>query len=382
MNPEELAQQIERRSFAYYLNAMLAKVPDNIDKRQGSIIYDALAPAAMLMAQQSLAMSDLVREIYIKTAQGEFLDYRAQERGTQRQEATAVQVKAKFLDGKGHYLANVDVGDRFASIGDDPIFYKVIQINEDYTGILVAEENGSRANGYLGQILPVTPNDQLSWAEIIEITVPARDAETDDHLRERLLKSDTWIAYGGNVADYLNMLSKISSVGAGQVYPSWQGGGTVKLVILNNDYRAASQELLTQVKNEIDPPDLEGLGYGLAPIDHTVTVVAPVELKINVTAKVQIDVQATIETVQPQIMQQVESYFLARRHDWANVDKAKGRGYALAIYRSQILTEIMKVPGVVNASLPLLNDKEDDIYLHFNNDISELPVLGEVKLDG
>jgi hypothetical protein len=42
----------------------------------------------------------------------------------------------------------------------------------------------------------------------------------------------------------------------------------------------------------------------------------------------------------------------------------------------------MKVDGVVNASIPILNDKDDDIKLTFDNDLSELPVVGEVSLNG
>jgi len=382
MTPEELSSQIEKRDFDYYLAKMLSEVPDDIDKRQGSIIYDALAPAAELMALQSLNLSNIVKETYIKTADNEFLDYRAVEHGTSRQLATAAQVKAKFLDSKGNSIDNVEVGDRFASLGDNPIFYKVKTINDDLTGILEAEETGTRSNGYLGQILPVTPNDILSWAEIIEVSIPAKDNESDDHLRNRLLSNDSWIAYGGNIADYLDMLSKIPAVGSAQVYPVWQGGGTVKLVILNNDLMSASSELLTKVKNEIDPPDSEALGYGLAPIDHKVTVTTSETVSVDISTKVEVDVQRDIETLKPKIMAAVEDYFHLKRVTWGELNKSTGRGYALTIYRSQILSAIMKVDGVVNASIPSLNGIDDDISLTFNNDLSQLPIVGEVNLNG
>lgn len=382
MTPEDLTSKIEKRDFEYYLSQMMTKVPDDIDKRQGSIIYDALAPAAMVMAQQSLSLSNVVKESYIKTADNEFLDYRAIEHGTSRQLATATQVKAKFLDSKGNAIDNVDVGDRFASLGDTPVFYKVIKINGDLTGTLEAEEVGTRPNGYLGQILPVTPNDVLSWAEIIEISIPAKDNETDEHLRNRLLSTDSWIAYGGNIADYLDMISKISTVGSAQVYPVWQGGGTVKLVILDNDLMPATDTLLKQVKEDIDPIDSESLGYGLAPIDHKVTVVAPEPITIDISTKVEVDTQVDIESSKPKILSAIEDYFKLRRIAWGQINKATGRGYALTIYRSQILSAIMKVDGVVNASIPTLNGVDDDIALVFNNELSQLPIVGEVNLNG
>lgn len=382
MNPEEYAAEYTSRNYDYWLDKMLDNVPDDIDQRDGSIVFDALAPAAMAMAQQSLTMANIIRQSYIKTAQGEFLDYRAAEHGTARYVATQTEVKAKFLDSDGNAINNVQIGDQFASIGETPIFYTVQKINEDLTGELTADDPGTTANSYIGQILPVTSNDSLSWAEITEIVAPARDEETDDHLRDRLLKADDWVAYGGNVADYLSMLSKISEVGTGQIYPVWAGPGTVKLVILNNDLMPASADLVKKVKNIIDPEDREALGYGLAPIDHQVTVVAPSILTVDVASTVTIDSKQNADTVKAKIKEAVENYFELLRQSWNTVDPKTGRGYSQTVYRSKILSQMMSVEGVINASVPVLNGIDGDIALTFNNQTSELPILGEVVLDG
>ena len=382
MNPEEYAAEYTSRNYDYWLDKMLVNVPDDIDQREGSIVFDALAPTAMAMAQESLTMANIIRQSYIKTAQGEFLDYRAVEHGTARYAATQTEAKAKFLDSDGNPINNVQVGDQFASIGETPIFYTVQKINDDLTGELTADDPGTTANSYIGQILPVTSNDSLSWAEITEIVAPARDEETDDHLRDRLLKADDWVAYGGNVADYLSMLSKINEVGAGQVYPVWNGPGTVKLVILNNDLMPASVDLVKKVKNIIDPEDREALGYGLAPIDHQVTVVAPSILTVNVASSVTIDSKQNADTVKAKIKEAVENYFELLRQSWNTVDPKTGRGYSQTVYRSKILSQIMSVDGVINASVPVLNDTDGDVALTFNNQTSQLPILGEVVLDG
>ena len=382
MNPEEYAAEYTSRNYDYWLDKMLDNVPDDIDQREGSIVFDALAPAAMAMAQQSLQMANIIRQSYIKTAQGEFLDYRAVEHGTARYVATQTEVKAKFLDSDGNAINNVQIGDQFASIGETPIFYTVQKVNDDLTGELTADDPGTTANSYIGQILPVTSNDSLSWAEITEIVAPARDEETDDHLRDRLLKADDWVAYGGNVADYLSMLSKISEVGAGQVYPVWNGAGTVKLVILNNDLMPASPDLVKKVKNIIDPEDREALGYGLAPIDHQVTVVAPSILTVDVASTVTIDSKQNADTVKAKIKDAIENYFELLRQSWNTVDQKTGRGYSQTVYRSKILSQMMSVEGVINASVPVLNGIDGDIALTFNNQTSELPILGEVVLDG
>ncbi|RMC39555.1 hypothetical protein F5ESL0236_04680 [Lactobacillus sp. ESL0236] len=382
MNPDELAASYMAEDFDYWLNLMLDSVPDDIDQREGSIVYDALAPAAMVMAQQSLDRANIIKQTYIKTAQGQFLDYRAAEHGTARYAATQTEVKAKFLDSDGNPINNVQIGDKFASIGETPIFYTVQKVNDDFTAEMTADEPGTRANSYIGQVMPVTSNDSLNWAEITEIVAPARDEETDDHLRDRLLRSDDWIAYGGNVTDYLAMLSKIKEVGAGQVYPVWNGAGTVKLVIVDNNLMPASADLVKKVKNIIDPADSEGNGYGIAPIDHQVTVVAPTPFTVNISATINIDGNHGVDIVKANIKTAIEAYFKLLRQTWNRADPTIGRGYAQTIYRSKVLSQIMMTEGVVNASVPKLNNADNDIVLTFNNQTSQLPVLGEVVLDG
>lgn len=381
MSPNELITEFQNKDYDYFLRKMLDAVPDNIDKREGSIIYDALAPAALVMGQQSLDMANVIKETYIKTASGEFLDYRAIEHGISRYPATQTEAKAKVLNDKKEPLDNVQVGDKFASIGDSPIFYAVTKVNDDLTVELTAEVKGSSANSYIGQILPVTPNDLLSWAEITEITAPARDVESDDHLRARLLSSQSWIAYGGNVADYLDMTSKIDEVGAAQIYPTWNGGGTVKVVILNNNLMPASASLVQKVKNTLDPEDKQAEGYGLAPIDHAVTVTAPEELIVNVDISVKLDDTKVTRYVKDSITKAVEGYFQSLRKDWADINQKLGRGYQETIYRSKILSQVMLTEGVVNAKLPSLNGRDADIDLVFNNSKSQLPVVGTVTIN-
>lgn len=380
MDPNQLILQFQSQDFDYWLDMMMDNVPDKLDKREGSIIYDALAPAATAMAAESLQEAQSLKQTYISTADTEGLDMHATDKGTVRQPATTAQVTAKFLDSDNAPINNVEISDRFASIGDDPIFYTVIKVNGDGTGLLKAEVDGTRPNGYIGQILPVTPNDSLSWAEITEISVPARDAEDDEHLRERLLSPSAYIAYGGNVADYVDMMSKIDTIGSGQVYPSWQGGGTVKLVILDNDLEPASSALLSQVQEAIDPTP-QGSGYGLAPIDHIVTVVAPVELKVDIASTLEITQNVTLDKVTEQIKTAMTDFFHKLREEWDTINQKSGRGYSMTIYRSQLLAEIMKIDGVTNATLPTLNGRANDIVLRFDNQESQLPTVGEVTLD-
>ena len=81
------------------------------------------------------------------------------------------------------------------------------------------------------------------------------------------------------------------------------------------------------------------------------------------------------------IKKQLENYFKDLRKEWGIVNSTLGRGYSETIYRSKILANIMRTEGVYNAQLPKLNGKDEDIQLVFNNQTSQLPILGEVGLD-
>ena len=231
----------------------------------------------------------------------------------------------------------------------------------------------------LGQLLPVTPFDNLGKAEIVEVAVPARDIEDDESLRKRLLSGNEIINYGGNVTDYISFTKELEDVAAVQVYPTWKGGGTVRLVILDNTYNAASQSLVETIQTKIDPQDSPGDGYGIAPIGHTVTVAAPTVRKINISAKIETDSGVTVLDVKEAVTDVINKHFESLRKSW---DTLVGeRGYKLTVYRSQLISTIIGVDGVVNVASLLFDTKEEDVVLTFSNDLQELPVVGAVTLD-
>lgn len=380
MTPNELLADIEKMGFDYFMQEALQRVPTGIDTREGSIIYDALAPASYNFAEIALQLHTILLETYTQTATGEFLDYRAAEKGIKRNPATFTEVKGKFTTPDGSNF-DVELGTRFASVGVEPIYYKVNKRISEGVFTLNAEQSGNNANRYVGQILPVDNMNGLGYAEITSVEIPARDEETDDELRERLLSANDFIQYGGNVADYIDIMKNLDDVGAGQVYPTWDGGGTVRLVILNNEFLIPTQALIDEVQDAIDPRDNRGNGYGIAPIGHLVTVAAPTPKTVNFDVGLDTNSNLTYVDVKPGVELAIKSYFnLLRREQWAELKGA--RHYSLTIYRSQLIAEILKVDGVVNVSTLNMNGSTNDINLVFDNKLQELPIVGEVVVHG
>jgi len=71
----------EQMTFERVLQRMLSAVPANVDKREGSILYDALCGAALEMANLYLELDVILNETFADTASREFLIRRAAERG-------------------------------------------------------------------------------------------------------------------------------------------------------------------------------------------------------------------------------------------------------------------------------------------------------------
>ena len=116
-------------------------------------------------------------------------------------------------------------------------------------------------------------------------------------------------SFGGNIKDYINFTSGLEGVGAVQIYPVWQGGGTVKVVLLDSEYNVPSPTLIEKVQTVIDPQGTQN-GYGLSPIGHSVTVAGPTNKNINISMHVDIEVGNRLDLIKPLIKKSFGRTFL------------------------------------------------------------------------
>ena len=64
-------------NFELIMNRMLANVPDDLDKREGSVIWDALAPAALELETAYLFLDYVLNQSFADTSDRDFLILRA-----------------------------------------------------------------------------------------------------------------------------------------------------------------------------------------------------------------------------------------------------------------------------------------------------------------
>ncbi|MGN9164975.1 baseplate J/gp47 family protein [Tissierellaceae bacterium HCP3S3_D8] len=353
------------KTFENILQRMMDRVPNKYDKRQGGIIYNALAPAAAELTQMYIDLGLIEDRTYADTSTGDDLTRRASERGINRYSATKAIRKGIFKTNNNLPL-NIPIGSRYT--GDD-LNYKVIEKIKDGEFRLECEEDGAKGNVYVGTLIPIEYINGLVSAELADILIPGEDEEDDESLRKRYFESLESQAFGGNIADYKKKTNEINGVGGVKVYPVWDGGGTVKLVIINSDFNKPSQELIDYVQNEIDPIEYQGEGVGIAPVDHVVTVEGVKERIVNVETKIAFQEGYTWKDVEDSFKGAINGYFDELKKSWQDESN-------LVIRISYIETRVLGLPGILDIQNTKLNGVNENLVL---SDV-EIPSLGEVVI--
>nr|DAZ69206.1 MAG TPA: Baseplate J like protein [Caudoviricetes sp.] len=365
-------------TFDGLMQQCLARIPDDFDKRQGSVIYDAIAPCIVEIAKNYQQLQLFYMNTYLMTASGNSLDYRCYDYGIDRLQPTYAQRLAKCLD-KDAQPTDIEIGTRYSTISDiSPIYYKCTEKLDTGSFVLECETEGTVGNEYVGELLPIEYNKNLGSIVISTIYKPARDLETDDELRERTLE---WLRnkpFGGNVQDYVNWCTEYDGIGQVQVYPTWNGGGTVKLSIIDPSNNTCSPEFIEQVKEYFDPEPY-ATGLGQAPIGHNVTVVTATEKEINISADVMLDETYEQGQIKEPCKQAIQGYIDELRSEWGERDRLNKYSLTVAIFK--IIVALNTVSGIINVTNVTINGESTDLELTEDKLKQELPKLGEVTIN-
>lgn len=335
------------------LDRVQSEYPE-VDTREGSLIYTAIAPCAIELAIMYTELDSVLEEAFAETASLEYLEKRTAERGiTQRLASNAVM--------KGNFDVEVPVGTRF-SLGD--YNYIVIDAENSY---LQCETAGSAPNTVLGTLTPIDNIADLTVAELVSCAVPGEDEEDVEALRGRYFDSFGVQSYGFNAKQYREVVNDMDGVGATKVIPVWNGGGTVKLVILNSEFTTPSDEQIAIIQEAIDPTNNRGEGLGLAPIGHVVTVTGAIEYPINISGTIEYLDTYNWDSVKDNVYEALDKYFIELSKSWETE--------TVIVRVNQINTVLMSVPGIVDVSGTTLNGSSSNITI----DSDYIPVRGTVN---
>jgi len=287
------------------MDRVTAQYPE-LDSREGGILFNAMASAAMEISIAYTKLSGVFDECFVQTASREYLMVACQEMGID----TFATFSATYGTFKGVFDVDVPTFSRW-NLGEynylvvEPIADETDPDTDTYTFVMQCETPGTGPNGLRGDLTPTDyVNALMSRAEITECITAGRDEATDDDIRNYYYSYVSRTDSDGNVSQYNSWCEEyigsagVGSIGNHRIFPLEDGPNTVTVSILDSDNLPASQELIDEFQEYLDPTTLEdddgnpipqGMGNGVAPIGAIVTVDTATQVTIDVTGTVQFE---------------------------------------------------------------------------------------------
>lgn len=350
------------------LKRMMGKVPSDVDKREGSIIFDSLAPNSIEYEILYASLDYFLKNTFGDTANREWLIERAKERGLEPYPATYSIARAVFKPA----TLEIPIGSRFSY---DDIDFAVTEKQSEGIYLMRCETAGTVGNVPAGKLIPNDYVRGLATAYLDEVVIPAEDEEPTEEFRARYLASFDGQAYGGNIADYKEKVMKIGGVGGIKVYPVWNGGGTVKVVFMTSEFKPPSEEFIEQVQTILDPIPNNGQGVGIAPIGHRVTVEGVRNSNISISFK--LTFLGLLNSYRAKIEKAIDDYFLELNRHWAETKIDNSSNYSnsgIIVRLVQLESRILDIEGIIDVEETTLNGEHKNLMLG----VDELAVRGEI----
>lgn len=334
---------------------MLADISNDYDKSEGSFFFDAISPVSIELEKSYANQESILINAFADTASGSYLDCKCAELGIIRKLATKATGSVKIIGTIGATMTKGSL------VATELVTFKTkesITIGESGSAVVDVEcvENGTVGNVVANAIkyFPITIEGISSVTNFKNFT-SGYDTETDESLRKRYYDKVNTPATSGNVAHYEQWAKVVTGVGSAKVFPTWNGAGTVKVIICDCNKRAAEAKLIKDVAEYIETQ---------RPIGATVTVESVQEKDIKVNASVVLVNGVTIQQVKSDFENVLKDYFKEIALTDKYVSYAKVGSLLYGIY------------GVADYSNLQINKGVNNIVL---SEV-ELPVIGMVVL--
>src|SRR5690606_7089948 len=146
-------------TFDTILERMLARFPDDVDKREGSVLRDLLSAKAAELEQAYIQMDNVINLGFASTSYGEYLDRRAEEQGLFRKQGTKA---SGFVTITAPVGSVGEEGTRLATNDDEPLYFVTLsEVTIGASPVTVgveAEEVGTDGNIHAGKIDTILGN--------------------------------------------------------------------------------------------------------------------------------------------------------------------------------------------------------------------------------
>lgn len=327
---------------------MLQNIPNEWNKQEGYPVYDITRGFSFALDELDAKIEDVKRKQSVRNLSGSDLEKVIEERtGLTRKTGVKAVGRVKIVSGQGTVLKT----DLFATEND--IYFQSLEAKDVTAGdyvLVECTEGGLVGNVGTGTIT-VVPKTITGISQITndEPTTGGYDTETDESLLERYFDRLRNPVNGVNANQYISWANSVAGVGGARCIPIWNGKNTVKVIIIGNDYKPASDNVVKLVQDYIDP-NKNGDGSGVATIGAVTTVVSAKTTPIKVTIK-GVKFSGDVSTLKAEIKDTIDRYIRQSAFNTDYVSIAK------------IGALIIDIDGVTDFTELKLNDAHDSIQI-------------------
>ena len=284
------------------------------------------------------------------TAYGDFLTRKASDSGVVRKEATKA---VGYVTVKGN--GELPKGSQFAT-QTGVLFETLDTVAVDKVATVKVE---AAIPGVIGnvtaQAISVIP---MSIPGILSVSnaEPMQDgfeAETDEELRTRYLNHVRNPGTSGNINHYYEWAMSVAGVGGAKVIPTWNGAGTVKVIVVDTEYKAASTEIVTKVQTYIDKVRPMGAVVAVKTVEPTT-----INISIHPEGAFNLDVFKEL----------VKAYFI-------DLEQQIIKGGQMVKLSLPKIGSLALDAGAIDYTGLLVNGRAESVTLR----VDQLAVLGEVQ---
>ena len=345
--PEEIQQR------------MMDALPDGIDDMPGGFPYDFTMPTAI--EKSELIQFHLVRTLMLMFPQyawGDWLDLHAAAAGIERRPAGYASGSVTVTGVPGSVIPDGAIFCTEATDSTPALEYAadsmaIIPESGSVTVEVTAVEAGRESNTKKNTVVfALTSIKGLSTVNNPDDITGGTDVESDEDLLERIEEENfrDGATFIGNDSDYIRWAKEVVGVGDCIVVPTWNGPGTVKLIIVDSNGEPANARLIEAVYDHIVSPHDRSLRL-LPTACAELTVEAATTKKISYTCTGLVyDDTTDIPTIVSQFKELVMKEY----------SEAKVEG--ILVY-NQVRPLITDIPGVSDFDTFLMNGAEENIPL-------------------
>lgn len=293
---------------------LLSNISDKYEKSVGFLTYDINKSTSIELSLIYNSILSLYNKIDVNNLEGdELTKYVFQRKGIIRKEATFAKVELT-LTGTG----TINEGDLF-STSNNILFESTETKSITNSGTIIAKCTESGTIGMVGaDTITQFPITLQGFTDVTNIqgSYDGFEEETDESLRERYYEALQLPITSNNIAHYRKWCRDVAGVSDARIEPLWNGVNTVKAIIINDNKLPASQALIDEVQDYIDPKgtfdgsvwSTWGQGYGVSNMGNYLTVESAIQKDITISVTVIKDSQYTLTEIETAIQNNVNEY--------------------------------------------------------------------------